>query len=350
MEIQPGDTIVVSIDALREVSCALFESVGLDAADAKRATDPLLDADMRGVASHGCARLPVYIERLQAGLVNAKPHISVLAHSTATTLIDGDNGLGMLVATTAMEHAIGQAQDAGAAFVGVRNSNHFGTGAYYAAMALPHDMIGIVLTVSNLNTIAPWGSSDRLLGNNPIACAIPTWQEPPVIYDGALSVVALATIHLLEHEGIEELPDGWAFDKNGAPTRNIHEAQEGSLAPIGAYKGTSLAFLISLVAGALTGASFGSEVADRNVGHCFIAISVRAFSDPTQFRKKVDRAVREIRGAKVRNAAEPPRAPGEQGWRMLENTRATGRFTLSIRTVERIRALAATLGISEPRI
>ena len=346
MDIQTKDTVVVSIAALREISCALFERVGLEATGAKQATEPLLDADMRGIASHGCARLPVYIERLQKGYINAVPHIRVLAHSMATTLLDGDNGLGMVVATTAMEHAIEQARVAGASFVGVRQSNHFGAGAYYAAMALPHDMIGVVLTVSNLNTMAPWGGVDRLLGNNPIACAIPTWQEPPVIYDGALSVVALATIHLLAHEGVGEIPDGWALDKNGAPTQSIEEAQKGTLVPIGTYKGTSLAFLISLVAGALTGAAFGSEVADRNVGHCFIAISVRAFSDPSQFRKKVDRAVREIREAKTRNTAEPPRVPGEQGLRMFENARKTSQLTMSLKTIERIRALAATLGVA----
>ena len=170
--------------------------------DAVPIIDNLVEADLRGVDSHGVVRLPIYVERLAAGATNPRPHVRRLRETPTTAVVDGDNGMGQLVGMQAMATAIDKAREAGACvFVSVRNSNHFGAAAYYAQMAVPHDMIGIAFTIGGINHMTPWGGAAAILGNNPFAIALPAGRERPVVLDMACSVAARGKIIVAAAEG-----------------------------------------------------------------------------------------------------------------------------------------------------
>lgn len=337
-------TFIVDHEKLKIFCTKLLEKVNIPREDAEITAETLVWADLRGVHSHGCIRLPVYIERILREEINVHPEIKLCRNMGATALLDGDNGLGQVIATRAMNIATDLSRDHGASWVGVRGSNHFGTNAYYAAMALPKDMIGIVFTVSNLNTMAPWGSIDVLLGNNPIAFTIPAHKEYPVVFDAALSVAAKAKLLMAAEIGEKTIPSGWAFNKEGLPTIDVQEGINGILTPIGNYKGTGLAFVISLLCGALLGAAFGNTVRDTNVGHLFCAIDIKAFEDPVVFKKRVDYAIREIKAARrVPPEESEVLMPGERGY-ILQQYQLSNGIPLLRKIVENLNVTAQRIG------
>src|SRR5437660_3560362 len=185
-----------------------FEAAGLPSADAEIAAGLMVEADLRGSDTHGVIRLPLYLRRLKAGGINARPHIHIVEERPATALVDGDNGMGHLVMRFAAMTAIEKAKAAGVAWVGARMSNHAGPAALYAMMPLAHDMIGLYLAVGSNNHLPPWGSTENLLGTNPIAIAIPAQDEAPVVLDMAPTVAAFGKVRLAAQRG-EEMPVGW---------------------------------------------------------------------------------------------------------------------------------------------
>ncbi|MEK7090068.1 MAG: Ldh family oxidoreductase, partial [Patescibacteria group bacterium] len=274
----------------------------------------------------------------------ADPSIFIENDFKATALINGGNGLGQVIAAKAMRIAINKAADYGISWVGVNASNHFGRNAYFAEMALKHDMIGTVLTVSNLNTMAPWGGLDLLLGNNPIAFAIPAKNEYPIIFDSAFSVAAKAKIIMAAQNDTPAIPDGWALDASGLPTTNPQKALAGILMPIGGYKGVGMSLIISILAGILNKAAFGNKVSDTNVGHAFCAINISAFCDVEEFKKDVDSAIWQLKTARPIANNETIRIPGEQEY-ILETERIRNGIPLHINTVDSLYKLATELGI-----
>ena len=167
-----------------------FEAAGLPSADADILAGLVVEADLRGSDTHGVIRLPLYLRRLKAGGVNPRPNIRIVQEKPATALVDGDNGMGHLVMRFAALTAIEKAKRAGVGWVGARMSNHAGPAALYAMMPLAHDMIGLYLAVGSNNHLPPWGSTENLLGTNPIAIAIPADEEPPIVLDMAPTVAA----------------------------------------------------------------------------------------------------------------------------------------------------------------
>src|SRR5947199_9429943 len=254
---QAATNIAASSDAPRVAPAALaafvkraFEAAGLPSADAEIAAGLMVEADLRGSDTHGVIRLPLYLRRLKAGGINARPH--------STALVDGDNGMGHLVMRFAAMTAIEKAKAAGVAWVGARMSNHAGPAALYAMMPLAHDMIGIYLAVGSNNHLPPWGSTENLLGTNPIAIAIPANEEPPIVLDMAPTVAAFGKVRLKAQRG-EEMPVGWMRGRDGKPLTDPKRADEGVLVPIGEYKGYGLSLITGLLAGTLNGAAFGRD-------------------------------------------------------------------------------------------
>src|SRR5438105_6651467 len=265
---QAATNIAGSSDAPRVAPAALaafvkraFEAAGLPSADAEIAAGLMVEADLRGSDTHGVIRLPLYLRRLKAGGINARPHIRIVEERPATALVDGDNGMGHLIMRFAAMTAIEKAKAAGVAWVGARMSNHAGPAALYAMMPLSHDMIGIYLAVGSNNHLPPWGARENLLGTNPIAIAIPALEEPPIVLDMAPTVAAFGKVRLKAQRG-EEMPIGWMISKDGKPLTDPKRADEGFLLPIGDYKGYGLSLIIGLLAGTLNGAAFGKEVID----------------------------------------------------------------------------------------
>ena len=224
----------------------------------------MLEADLTGADAHGVFRLPQYIRRIKAGGVNPKPSITVEKTAPATAMVDGDNGMGHLVMQRAADTAIALAKESGVAWVGARRSNHAGAAGTYAAMALPHDMIGIYSAVANANHMPAWGAAESLLSTNPIAMAVPAGEEPPVVLDIATTVVSYGTVKAYKLQG-KPMPAGWMVSaKDGKPITDSAKSAEGLLMPIGGHKGSGLALVLGLLAGVLNGAAFGREVVDFN--------------------------------------------------------------------------------------
>jgi L-2-hydroxycarboxylate dehydrogenase (NAD+) len=308
-----------------------FETAGLPENDAEAVASLMVEADLRGSDTHGVIRLPLYLRRLKAGGVNPRPNVRVVQEKPSTALVDGDNGIGHLVMRFAAMTAIEKAKHTGVAWVGARLSNHAGPAALYATMPLAHDMIGLYLAVGSNNHLPPWGSTENLLGTNPLAVAIPAGEEPPIVLDMAPTVAAFGKVRLKAQRG-EEMPVGWMIGRDGKPLTDPKRADEGLLLPIGDYKGSGLSLIIGLLAGTLNGAAFGREVIDfvkepgkaTNTGHAIVAVSVESFMPAVAFKQHVDAAIRTMRGAERLPGVERIWLPGEQSHRKRQDRIANG--------------------------
>ena len=305
--------------SLRTFIAAAFECVGLPPADAAEVAALMTEADLQGSDGHGVMRLPQYVRRIKAGGVNVRPDIRVLQDRAAMALLHGDNGMGHLVMKRAAEMAINKARTAGVAWVGAQWSNHAGPASLYARMPLAAGMVGLYLAVGNANHLPPWGGLDMLLSTNPIAVAVPTMDEPPVVLDMATTVAAYGKVKTKAQRG-ETMPEGWMIDRQGRPLTDPKRAEEGFLLPIGGYKGYGLALMFGLLAGTLNGAAMGKDVIDfnhddssaTNTGHTVVAIDPSAFGDPDDFRRRVDTVVRDLRASERMSGVDRIWLPGEQ--------------------------------------
>jgi len=308
-----------------------FATSGLPAEDAQALGRLIVEADLRGSDTHGVIRLPLYVRRIRAGGVNAKPDIRVVSDRPSAALIDGDNGMGHLVMRRAAQLAIKKAKATGVGWVGARMSNHAGPAALYATMPLAHDMIGLYFAVGSNNHLPPWGGSESLLGTNPMAVAVPAASEPPIVLDMAPTVAAYGKVRLKAQRG-EQMPIGWMIDREGKPLTDPKRADEGHLLPIGDYKGYGLSLIIGLLAGALNRAALGREVIDfvketgkaTNTGQAIAAISIETFMPAGEFKSAVDRVIRDIRNSRRLPGVERIWLPGEQSHAKLLDRRAHG--------------------------
>jgi L-2-hydroxycarboxylate dehydrogenase (NAD+) len=329
-----------------------FRAVGLPKKDAETCAQLMARADLLGADGHGIFRLPQYVRRIRSGAVNVKPKVRVAREAAGMALVDGDNGMGHVVMSFAARTAIRKARKSGVAWVGVRRSNHAGPASLYAAMPLEHGMAGLYLAVGNANHMAPWGGVDLLLSTNPVAIAVPGLKEGPVVLDMATTVAAYGKVKTAAQRG-ETMPEGWMIDHYGKPLTDPKRAAEGLLVPIGGYKGYGLALMIGLLAGTLNGAANGSETIDfnaddssaTNTGHAIVALSLSAFGKPADFKRGVDKVVRELRGSRRMPGVERIWLPGEQSRGKLEERSKSG-----VPIPEPLRAaldkLAAELGIA----
>ena len=303
---------------LSDFCVAVLEKAGVPRENAEIVARSLLAANLRGVDTHGITRLPIYVERLRAGLTKGRAQGAVIAETASTAVYDGQDGLGQVVGTKAMQLAIAKAHAAGVGMVTARNSTHYGTAAYYAMMALDKDMIGIALTNSP-SLMAPWGGRKAFLGTNPLAIAVPAGTEKPFVLDMATSVVARGAIILAAKKG-ETVPNTWGLNKDGEPTASAKEANEGALLPLGGHKGFGLAMAIEVLTATLAGGPFGPHVGElynnptrtQGVGHFFGAIRIDRFRPAAEFKADMDAMIREVKAepmakgfAKIMVAGEP---------------------------------------------
>jgi LDH2 family malate/lactate/ureidoglycolate dehydrogenase len=312
----------------------------------------MVEADLRGSDTHGVIRLPLYIRRIRAGGIKATPDIRVISDRPSAALLDGDNGMGHLVMRRAAEIAIEKAKTTGIGWVGARMSNHAGPAALYVMMPLKRDMIGLYFAVGSNNHLPPWGGSESLLGTNPMAVAVPALEEPPVVLDMAPTVAAYGKVRLKAQRG-EPMPVGWMIDRDGRPLTDPKRADEGHLLPIGDYKGYGLSLVIGLLAGALNRAALGREVVDfvketgkaTNTGQAIAALSVDAFMPAADFKRAVDRMIRDIRASRRLPGVKRIWLPGEQSHAKWLERRAHG-VPVAKGLRESLDAVARDLGIA----
>jgi L-2-hydroxycarboxylate dehydrogenase (NAD+) len=321
----------ISATELAAFVARAFIAAGLPEADAQTIADLLVEADLRGSDTHGVIRLPLYVRRLRAGGINAKPNIRAISDRASVALLDGDNGMGHLVMRRAAQLAIEKAKASGIGWVGARMSNHAGPAALYVTLPLEHDMIGLYFAVGSNNHLPPWGGRESLLGTNPLAVAVPALQEPAIVLDMAPTVAAYGKVRLKAQRG-EPMPVGWMIDREGKPLTDPKRADEGHLLPIGDYKGYGLSLIVALIAGALNRAAVGRDVIDfvketgkaTNTGQAIMALSIEAFLPPTEFKCAVDNLIRDIRQSQRLPGVERIWLPGEQSHAKRLDRRAHG--------------------------
>jgi LDH2 family malate/lactate/ureidoglycolate dehydrogenase len=341
---------VFRADSLQAFCEEVFLSCGLAQEDAAILADSLVQANLRGVDSHGITRVGIYVKRLKMGLVNPRPNVEVVRESDATLLVDGDNGMGQVVGVRALDLGLDKSKESGGVSVGIRRSNHYGAGAYYVQRAVARDMVAFAYSNAP-PTMAPWGGVDPYVGTNPYAYGVPAGEHRPIILDMATSIVARGKI-ILATERDEPIPEGWAVDKQGNPTTDAREALEGSVLPFGGPKGYAISLMIDIMAGALTGAGFGPRVNSlydnfdepQNVGAFFQVIDIGRFAEPAIFKARVDRMIEEIKSSRKAAGTEEIFLPGEIEFRTEQERMASG-IPVGAETVAELREVGRSCGV-----
>lgn len=315
----PEPTTLVAAPDLIQACQRILEKAGVPADQAAIIADAIVEGDLRGVQSHGVLRLSAYVHRVRTDTMTAATEVQVIGERGACALMDARHGFGQIAGVRAMSEAIARARQYGVGFVGVRNAGHFGVAAYYAMLALPHKMIGMV-SANAAPSMAAWGGASPLLGTNPICIAIPTGGDVDIVLDMASSVVARGKIRLAASRG-EPIPLGWALDERGLPTDDPAAAMRGTLVPIGGPKGYGLALVVDILSGVLTGSAFGPRVpsihdtdAMVSAGFAVQALDIAAFADPRDFERDIQSLITDIRNSPRAPTCDRIYLPGEIEW------------------------------------
>lgn len=331
-----------SFDRLHQFAVNLFIKIGCPNDQAIEAANVLLSADLRGVDSHGVARLVGYLRLYEKNRINSHPQLSVVHETPSTAVVDGDAGLGLVAGPYAMRLAIEKAKNVGTGWVAVKNSNHYGIAGYHAMMALEADCIGISMTNAS-PLVAPTYSRERLLGTNPIAVAVPAGDEPPFVADMATTTAANGKLEILQRKN-ESAPLGWLQDKEGQPTQAAQGIVEGgALLPLGgdrehgSHKGFILGSIVDILSAVLSGANYGPWVppfvsfldpdpnpVGEGIGHFFGALRIDAFRPASEFKTHMDIWIKRFRNAETINEMNKVIIPGDPERQMEQLRRKEG--------------------------
>ncbi len=342
---------VVSAKPLEEFAARVLTAAGLEPEEAAVIAGGLVQANLRGVDTHGVLRLLQYCDCLAAGEINPRPRVRVVSRSAGAVLVDADGGYGFRPTLLAVELAVELAREHGLGLAGVRASHHFGMAAAYAERIAEAGLIGMV-TANTGPVMAPFGGARPALGNNPIAFAVPRRPEPPLVLDMALSQVAFGRIRLAAAEG-RPIPTGWAYDSRGRPTTDAGEAlRAGLLAPMGEHKGSGLSLIVDVLAGILTGSPVGHE-ADAHgrrrggVGHLVLALRPDLFLPEAEFHAALERRLTEVLATPSAEGVERVLLPGDLELATARRREAEG-IPLSAALARQLAALAERLGVGPP--
>ncbi|WP_304066229.1 Ldh family oxidoreductase [Pedobacter glucosidilyticus] len=349
---------------LRSFTENIFKAMGCSDEHAKLAADVLIKADLRGIDSHGVARLTGYVRLWEKKRINTKPHIKVVHETNSTATVDGDAGLGLIVAPWAMQVAIRKAEECGSGWVAVRNSNHFGIAAYHTLMAVEQDMIGFAVTNAS-PLVAPTFSTERMLGTNPICYAFPAENYPPMVVDMATSTAANGKLEIAQRKNTE-VPTGWIQDKEGNPTIDPHGLKAGgSLLPLGSdrehgsHKGFGLSATVDILSAVLSGASYGPwappfvafmdplpNQPGQGLGHFLGAMRVDGFRPKAAFKAHMDNWIKRFKEAKPINQDQKVIIPGEPELAAEKDRKING-IPLIDAVVKDMNEVAAKFGLQQ---
>lgn len=350
---------------LHEFCRRVFESFGVPEEDARTAADVLSYSDLRGIDSHGVARLVTYVDMLELGRINPEPNVSVVRQTASTATVDGDNGLGLVVGPKANDIAMEKAVEAGSGWVSVCNTNHYGAAGYYVCRAVERGLIGWSMT-NTTKLVAPLWGAERMLGTNPIAIAFPA-EPDPIVVDLATCAAAYGKIEIAHRAG-ERIPVGWAIGAEGRDTDDpVAMVEGGALLPLGSrrevggHKGYCLAIAVDVLCAVLSGANWGpfcppfalrQEIPSRSVGkgigHFFGAMDIAGFIDPEEFRRQASDLVRTLRATKPAPGTEGPLIPGDPEREALE-VRSRDGVPLVGPVADALRDVSNRRGVPMPR-
>jgi LDH2 family malate/lactate/ureidoglycolate dehydrogenase len=334
----------------------VFIKNGMNKADAELSAKVLLEADLRGIDSHGVARLSGYIRLKNANRANMNPQWKIIHETPSTATIDADGGLGLIVANKAMEVAVRKAKEVGTGWVAIQNSNHFGIAAAHAMMALEHDMIGFAMTNAS-PLVAPTHSKERMLGTNPICACFPTNHELPFVLDMATSAAANGKLEIAQRKG-KALPNDWVQTKDGLPSNDAHELKHGgSLLPLGGHKGYGLASMVDIMSAVLSGANYGpwvppfvaflnplENLPGNGIGHFVGAMRIDAFRPASDFKNNMDNWIKRFKESIPVDENQPVLIPGEIEYKMKAERLVAG-IPLNENVVNDLMELGKTLGV-----
>lgn len=355
-------TTLFPAEQLRGFCQRVFEHCGVPVEDAAEAARVLELADLRGIDSHGVARLASYFGLLKSGAINAQPQPRIIRESPSTATVDGDNGLGLIVGPWANRLALDKADAVGTGWVAVRNSHHYGIAGYYVIEALERQQIGWAMTNTS-PIVAPLWGAERQLGTNPIAIAFPGETEPPIVIDLATSAVPFGKIEMAIRKG-QTVPPGWGVDRDGEMTTDPRAISDGgALLPLGStrelggHKGFCLAAMVDILSGVLGGAnwgpftpafttSFGEPRGQVGIGlgHFFGAMKIEAFIDPAEFRQQIDQWIRNMRQTRPAPGSEAVLIPGDPERQAHEQRAKTG-IPLVPKVVAELQEIAQQTGV-----
>jgi LDH2 family malate/lactate/ureidoglycolate dehydrogenase len=333
----------VAAAELKRWTAEVFRRLDVRDEDAALVADTLVEADLRGVTSHGVQRVPQYVEAIRRGAVVPRPEIAVVRDSGWALVIDGGQGLGQIAAQAAMRLALQRAADGGHGAVAVRNSTHCGALAYYVMQAAARRCIGFGSTSAGINMM-PAGGREKLVGNNPLAYAFPTGRAFPLVVDMATSVAAGGKVDAARLAGVP-IPLGWAVDKDGNPTTDPSAARDGALVPVGGPKGYALAVALDVLCGALSGGRFGRGLGGPGSSHFFEAFQVEAFSPYDEFVGRMGALIDQLHACPPAEGASGVMIPGEIEHNLSTKRLAEG-ITLQPALVDGLRGIAGSLDMA----
>jgi len=342
----------IQAGVLRQFCIEAFEKAGVPPEDARAVADIQVESDLRGVHTHGAYAILGYIGRIQQGGTNPRPNIRIVKESPTHALIDGDWGLGQLVAARAMQACITRAKQSGMASAGAMHSNHFGAAASYSMMALKEDFIGFAYT-NAAAVIPPTGGKTGIFGTNPISYAVPTARSFPVVLDIATSLVAQQKLFLAAREG-QKIPLGWGMDADGNFTDDPRVALRSGIQPaMAGHKGYGLAMMVEILSAVMTGGWFGRASAGKNwmpnmrlnIGHFFMAINPALYMSIEEFKERMETLIGEIHGADKMQGVDRTYTPGEIEYLKKENYLKNG-IPFPPATLAQMEEFGQKLGVS----
>jgi LDH2 family malate/lactate/ureidoglycolate dehydrogenase len=340
----------VSIGDLTEAMHSILVSVDVPEDEARVVAEALAAAEARGMASHGVIRLPVYVDRIKAGGIRPGRKGVPIRESPSSLLLDGENGIGAVLASRAMREAVQRARATGVGVVGIRRSNHFGEAGYFVRTAVDAGMIGLLTTNGSPN-MPPWGGTEKLFGTLPLAIGIPTLRRPPLVLDIALGVVSKGKVLVAARNGTK-IPLDWAVDATGAPTDDPQKVLAGGWTqPIGGYKGSGLIMALEVLTGILTGGGIADAIGDlytdlespQNLGHLAAVIDVAAFVPVEDFRRAVDHMIDRVKRSPLAPGHDRILVPGEREHHLESEAKGKGLF-LEQEARQQLRELAHAVG------
>lgn len=342
----------VHAEALTRFGTAVLESLGVPTEDAHLLADSLVVAELWGHSSHGMLRLPWYVERLRSGVMTAVTKPEIVMDGGAVTVMDGHHGIGQILSAKAVELGIHRARQHGISAVGVRNSNHFGTAAYFTRMAAREGCVAMFATNAS-PAMAPWGGKAKRIGTNPWSIAAPAGSRGVAVMDIANTAVARGKIYLAAERGVE-IPNTWAADEDGVPTTDAREAIHGLILPMAGHKGYVISFMMDVLAGVLTGSHFGSNIAGpyeanrpSGCGHLLITIDVKSTMPLAEFEQRMEALIEEVKSVPKAHGIEEIFFPGELEDRNTVHLKKAG-ISLADTTWQSMVKLATETGTALP--
>jgi LDH2 family malate/lactate/ureidoglycolate dehydrogenase len=337
----------------------LLARTGMGPVDSALLARSLVEADATGVSTHGISRLPSYVAQLRAGQVNPAPCERVLREAPSAVLVDADRGFGVPVGVRVLERLMAKARETGVAYGGVTRVAHFGAAAFFTRHAARSGFLALAMS-STSPSVVPFGGRGPRIGNSPMSFAAPGVDEPELVLDMAQSMSSRGRIKVFQAAG-RELPEGWAVDEHGRPTRDPASALAGGVLPSGGHKGAALSLMVEMLASGMTGAHLTRDIrhagftaagsadltADVTVGNAYLVIDAAVFGDAEAVRRRATDIAEHVRTAEPADGVERVLAPGDPERARYDEALARG-VELTATTVDELHRTAHDLGLTGP--